>query len=196
MPMNQNDVNREFIKKVQRWLGVTADGLAGPQTDRAWAAKTAPVSLKPSQRAIDLIHSFEQFRVNAYKDPGSRDGLPITIGWGSTSDLNGNKIKLGDVWTREYADRKFASDLEKFSAGVASAIGGAPTTQNQFDAMVSLAYNIGVGAFGRSTLLKRHISGDYRGAEEQFHVWRMNDGKPMAGLVRRRKQEAELYAAA
>jgi lysozyme len=154
----------------------------------------APASRKVSERGIDLIHSFESLKLTAYPDPGSRDGLPVTIGWGSTSDLEGRLIKLGTVWTRTQADAKFAQDLEHFETGVAGAIGDAPTTQGQFDAMTSLAYNIGLAAFRKSTLLRMHKAGDHAGAKGQFAKWVLNDGKRMNGLVRRRAAEAELYA--
>ena len=154
----------------------------------------APASRKVSERGIDLIHSFESLKLTAYPDPGSRDGLPVTIGWGSTSDLEGRLIKLGTVWTRTQADAKFAQDLERFETGVAGAIGDAPTTQGQFDAMTSLAYNIGLAAFRKSTLLRMHKAGDHAGAKGQFAKWVLNDGKRMNGLVRRRAAEAELYA--
>lgn len=151
--------------------------------------------IKVSQEGINLIHSFESLMLKAYKDPGSSNGLPITIGWGSTSDEDGLPIKLGDVWTKERADRVFARDLAKFAKGVADALRGAPTKQSQFDAMVSLAYNIGLDAFRKSTLLKRHLAGDYAGAKAQFGAWVYNDGKKLNGLVRRRKAEADLYGA-
>ena len=154
----------------------------------------APSSRKVSERGIDLIHSFESLNLTAYPDPGSRDGLPVTIGFGSTSDLEGRPINLGTVWTRAQADAKFAQDLERFETGVAEAIGDAPTTQSQYDAMVSLAYNIGLAAFRKSTLLRKHKAGDHVGAQAQFGAWVMNDGKRMNGLVRRRAAEAGLYA--
>jgi lysozyme len=154
-----------------------------------------------SKRGIDLIHSFETLKLEAYKDPGSSNGLPITIGWGSTSDLQGRAIKLGDVWTKEYADAKFAQDLAAFETGVNLLLDGAPTTQNQFDAMVSLAYNIGLDidddtipeGLGDSTLLRRHKAGDFAGAQRAFSSWVFNDGARMRGLERRRLQEAALY---
>lgn len=191
--------NEAFVKRVQAHLGVTPDGWAGANTVRAWEVKYAPVipslpaGMKASQCAIDLIHSMEQFHANAYKDPGSKDGLPITIGWGSTSDLFGRPIKLGAVWSRETADAKFAQDLAKFEGGVLHALNGAPTTQGQFDAMVSLAYNIGVGAFSKSTLVKKHVAGDYTGAKAAFASWKYNDGRAMNGLIKRRAAEAEMY---
>lgn len=147
------------------------------------------LGLSVSQQGIDLIHSFEQLRLVAYPDPGSRNGLPWTIGWGST----GPDVVRGTVWTKEKADQRFADDLEKFSNGVRDLVG--TVTQNQLDAMVSLAYNIGLTAFAKSTLLKKHLAGDYAGAQRAFASWIYNDGKVMRGLVRRRSQEAALYGA-
>lgn len=162
-------------------------------TDQADTLKDKPkVNSSVSQAAIDLIHSFESFKTDAYPDPGSKNGLPITIGWGSTSDLNGRPIKLGTVWNRGQADAKFAQDIEKFASGVREVAG--PSTQGRIDAMVSFAYNVGLSAFKSSTLLKKHLAGDYAGAKAEFGKWVFNDGTRMRGLERRRKAEAELYA--
>ncbi len=142
-----------------------------------------------SQRGCDLMHRFEGCRLTAYPDPGSSNGEPWTIGWGST----GPDIRPGTVWTQAQADARFRQDLRKFEGGVVARLGEAPTTQSQFDAMVSLAYNIGLAAFGGSTLLKKHNAGDYEGAANAFRSWRFNDGKEMRGLLRRREAEAALY---
>lgn len=154
-----------------------------------------------SKRGIDLIHSYESFKTQAYKDPGSSNGLPITIGWGSTSDLQGRAIKLGDVWTREYGDAKFAQDIAVRELQLNTLLGGKPTTQNQFDALMSFAYNVGMDldkdgkaeGLGDSTLLRKHLAGDFAGAKAEFAKWNKNDGEVMAGLVRRRAEEAALY---
>lgn len=194
--MGKHEDNEAFVRWLQDVAGVHVDGWAGVNTRKAVERiLTVPSKLSPSQAAIDLIHSFESFQPKAYKDPGSKNGLPITIGWGSTSDLDGKPIKLGDVWTREYADRVFARDLELFASKVSQHLGGAPTTQNQFDAMVSFAYNVGhsEGGFKSSTLLKKHRAGDYKGAKAEFARWNKNDGKVMNGLTRRRAAEAEMY---
>lgn len=197
--MTKANDNEAFVRWLQDVVGVHVDGWAGNDTrkavERLLTVPDAPHGLMPSQAAIDLIHSFESFKRNAYKDPGSKNGLPITIGWGSTTDLKGKPIKMGDVWTSEYADRVFARDLANFSAKVTQHIGGAPTTQNQFDAMVSFAYNVGhgEGGFKTSTLLKKHKAGDYAGAKAEFARWNKNDGKVMNGLIRRRAAEADLY---
>lgn len=168
--------------------------LTQDDVDRINRALNAPEIAKVSQIAIDLIHSFESLKLTAYKDPGSENGLPITIGWGSTSDLNGRPIKLGTVWTREQADAKFAQDIEAFSRDVRAL--AEPATQNQIDALTSFAYNVGLEAFKNSTLLKLHKAGDYAGAKAQFARWNKNDGKVMNGLIRRRAAEAALYGEA
>lgn len=142
-----------------------------------------------SQKGIDLIHSFEQCKLEAYPDPGSRDGTPWTIGWGST----GPDIKRGTIWTQVQADERFAQDIASFAAKVDALIGDAPTTQNQFDAMCSLAYNIGTSGFAKSTVLRKHKAGDYPGAARAFLLWNKNDGKVMRGLTRRRLAESDLY---
>lgn len=192
MTTTKNQANESFVRWFQSIAGVRVDGWAGAETMRAAERLlTAHKVHGVSQAAIDMIHSFESFRANAYKDPGSKNGLPITIGWGSTSDLQGNPIKLGDVWTRKQADAKFKQDIDRFSASVIAEAG--PSTQGQIDAMVSFAYNVGIGAFRSSTLLKKHRAGDYKGAAAEFDKWAFNDGKMMNGLVRRREAERKLY---
>lgn len=164
-------------------------------------ALAASGGLKISPAGVALIHGFEQLRLTAYKDPGSANGLPITNGWGTTRDEDGGPIPLGAVWSREKADRLFARDLAAFEAGVNRLLAGSPTTQGQFDALVSFAYNVGLDidedsqaeGLGDSTLLRKHLAGDFAGAAAQFALWNKNDGKVMAGLTRRRAAEAALY---
>ena len=164
-------------------------------------AAVARSGMRASQVCKDLIHSFETFQANAYKDPGSSNGLPITCGWGSTRDLDGKPIKLGALWTREYADAVFARDLAEFEQGVNLLLRGMPTTQNQFDALVSFAYNVGLDidddttaeGLGDSSLLKHHVAGRFDQARAAFGSWIYNDGKKLNGLVRRRAEEANLY---
>lgn len=150
-----------------------------------------------------LIHSFESFQPKAYKDPGPT-GLPITIGWGSTVGEDGKPIKLGEVWTKEKADRIFRRDVASMERAVNTLIGNTPTTQNQFDALVSFAYNVGpdmdgdgiAEGLGDSTLMKKHRAKDYAGAKAEFAKWNKAKGKVLAGLTRRRAAEAELYGKA
>ena len=147
--------------------------------------------LGPAGRA--LIMGFETCarplgggRFAAYGDPGT-GGAPWTIGWGST----GPDIHPGLIWTQAQCDQRFAAQAAHFAAEVARAIGPAPTTQNQFDAMVSFHYN--TGAIFRALLTQRHIKGDYAGAKAAFGYWVKDGDRVLPGLVRRRAAEAELY---
>ncbi|MFT4055945.1 MAG: lysozyme [Novosphingobium sp.] len=126
----------------------------------------------------------------AYPDPGSVDGKPWTIGWGST----GSDVKKGVVWTQAQCDARFDVDMVDYVKEVAAFIGSAVTSQNQFDALVSFHYN--TGKISSSTLGKLHKAGDFAGAQAQFGKWIYNDGKPMTGLKNRRADEAKLYGTA
>ena len=143
--------------------------------------------MKISERGKDLIRLFEGCRLTAYDD-----GVGVwTIGYGHTAG-----VKPGDEITQEQADEWFSEDCavasEQFSKNIQSIV-KVEINQNQFDALVSLAYNIGVGALSRSTLLRKLNEGDYQGAAEQFDVWNRGGGKVMLGLVRRREQERKLF---
>jgi GH24 family phage-related lysozyme (muramidase) len=151
--------------------------------------------MEPSSDCINLVQEFEgcakkqaDGTFNAYPDPGT-GGDPWTIGWGTT----GPDINRGLNWTQQQCDDRFTQDLTKFSVGVANAIGGAATTQPQFDALVSFSYNVGIGNLTKSTLLKLHKAGDYAGAANQFALWNKAAGKVLPGLTRRRAAEAALY---
>jgi lysozyme len=148
-----------------------------------------PAQLQPSRAAYELIKSFESCELEAYPDPGS-GGDPFTIGWGAT----GPGIRKGVKWTQEMADSRLKADVARFAGGVAEAIeGGAVTTQNEFDALVCWAFNVGLGAVRSSTLLKLHRDGNKEAAAEQFLRWDKAGGKTLKGLTRRRKAERELY---
>ena len=119
--------------------------------------------MQPSQACAALIqqsegcaHKQPDGSFAAYPDPGT-GGDPWTIGWGST----GADIRKGLVWTQQQCDERFSRDLAAFGAKVAEVIGNAPTTQHQFDAMVSFAYNVGIANLAASTLLRKHKAGDY-----------------------------------
>lgn len=124
--------------------------------------------------------------VEAYPDPAT-GGAPWTIGWGST----GPGIGPGTVWTQAQCDARFERDLGRYAAEVAEAIGDAPTTQSQFDALVSFHYN--TGAIARATLTRKHVAGDHAGAALEFARWNRAGGRVLGGLTRRRAAEARLY---
>lgn len=155
--------------------------------------------MTPSVAAFNLIKQFEGYatvlpdgRCGAYPDPGS-GGDPWTIGFGST----GHGIAKGTIWTRQQAEERLEADVIKFAQGVASAVAeGAATAQNEFDALVSFAYNLGLGNLQSSTLLKKHRAGDKANAASEFLKWNKASGHVMAGLTRRRAAEAALYKGA
>lgn len=163
------------------------------------AAGIAPGAAIPRPRAVGpqgiaLIGRFEgcakvrgDGMVEAYPDPGT-GGDPWTIGWGATGD----GIGPGTVWTQDQCDARLAHDLARFAAAVDNAVGDAPTSQAQFDALVSFHYN--TGAIARATLTKKHLAGDYAGAALEFGRWVRAGGKVLPGLVRRRTAEAKLYS--
>jgi lysozyme len=177
---------------IQRKVGVTADGILGPATLSAIAKALGMTSGRPVNAAgQNLIKSFEGCKLAAYPDPAT-GGDPWTVGFGAT----GPEIVRGVVWTQAQADARFIEDINRFAAGVESLLGGAPTTDNEFSAMVSLAYNVGLGNFRTSTLLRLHKEGDTVGAKAQFARWSRANGQVMRGLERRREAEAQLYGAA
>ena len=147
---------------------------------------TDEMHISPS--GIDLICNFEGKRLTAYDD-----GVGVwTIGFGTTVYPNGIKVKKGDTCTEAQAKTYMAHDLKKFEATVNKAV-TVQLNQNQFDALVSLAYNIGTNAFSKSTLVKKLNANDIRGAADQFDVWVNAGGKRMQGLVNRRAKEKALF---
>jgi lysozyme len=137
---------------------------------------------------VDIICGFEGKRLAAYDD-----GVGVwTIGFGTTVYPNGIKVKKGDTCTEAQAKAYMAHDLKKFESAVNNTV-KVPLNQNQFDALVSLAYNIGTNAFSKSTLVKKLNANDIRGAADQFDVWVNAGGKRMQGLVNRRAREKALF---
>lgn len=141
-----------------------------------------------STLGINLICGFEGKRLNAYDD-----GVGVwTIGFGTTIYPNGVRVKKGDTCTEAQAKQYMQNDLKKFERTVNDVV-TVSLSQNQFDALVSLTYNIGSGAFTKSTLLKKLNAGDYKGAAAQFDVWNKAGGKVMQGLVNRRAREKGVF---
>ncbi len=166
-----------------------------------------------------LIKEFEQLRLFAYPDPGSAlaratrkthgrrwgfesariiladlpaevaelSGAPWTIGWG-----NAQGVGPFDETTPTLAEIDFQQKLRSFTAGVLRLL-TRPANDNELAAMVSLAFNIGLAAFARSTVLRAHNAGDHAAAARAFHLWNRAGGREMAGLVRRRAAESALY---
>lgn len=145
--------------------------------------------MKTGQNGLNLIKEFEGCKLMAYKCPAG----VWTIGIGSTFHKDGSKVKQGE----NLASEQQAMDL--LSATLASYEYAVNTihvqlTQNEFDALVCLCYNIGAGNFASSTLVKMLKSGDdKKEIAKQFLRWNKAGGVEMAGLTRRRQAEADLF---
>jgi lysozyme len=149
-------------------------------------------TIKTSSAAINFIHQWESCRLTAYPDPGSKDGTPWTIGWGTTV-IDGKPVERGMRITQERANELFVQDLVRFEREVIRLTTGVDLTQNQFDALVSFVYNVGPAAFAGSTLRRMILAKDFAAAQLQFTRWNRNDGKAMRGLTRRRFGEAVMF---
>ena len=145
---------------------------------------TWPIDL----RGVALIKEKEGLRLKAYLCPASR----WTVGYGAT----GPSIGPDTRWTAEQAEADLLKRLTAFTRNVQANCMVAPTP-TQLAAMVSLAYNIGIGAFRGSTVLREHNRGNHGAAARAFAMWNkaMVDGKKveLAGLTDRRAREAKLY---
>lgn len=150
-----------------------------------------------SSKGIDLIKSYEQCRLKAYQVTGDRP----TIGWGNTFYENGNPVKLGDIITQERADRLFLNTLAMYEKGVSQLV-YSNINQNQFDALVSFAYNVGLDidedtkaeGLGDSTLLKKvNKNPNDPTIRNEFVKWISKGTIFEKGLTKRRKSESDLY---
>lgn len=136
--------------------------------------------------AVVLIAGFEGFRENAYLP--HKDDAP-TIGYGQTFYTNGRAVKLGDKITEAQAREQLGILVdEEFVKKMAQCV-KVPLNDGEFTAYVSLAYNIGAGAFCKSTLVKKLNKLDYAGACSEILRWNRSGGRVLAGLKKRRFQE-------
>lgn len=139
--------------------------------------------MKASKNGINLIKQFEGCKLTSYKCPA---GI-WTIGYGHTKG-----VKQGQKITQVKALNYLKEDLASFEKGVKTSV-KVPINQNQFDALVSFTYNVGLGAFKTSTLLKKLNKKDYSGASKEFARWNKASGKVLNGLVKRREAERKLF---
>ena len=136
-----------------------------------------------SDDGLDIIKEFEGCELTAYICPS---GI-YTIGYGHTGD-----VLPGTIITQAEADALLRKDIEKFEKGVNNYT-NVPLNQSQFDALVSFSFNVGLGAYRDSTLLRLLNGADYEGAAGQFGRWVNGSNGPLPGLVRRRDAEEKLY---
>lgn len=145
--------------------------------------------MKVNKATIDLVKKFEGLKLKAYICPAG----VLTIGYGYTNKAGfGPGVKAGDVWTEEMADQMLHEGLKVFADEIRPLF-KRRATPNQFGAFLSLAYNIGTGAFSRSTALRRFNAGDDAGAVEALTWFNKAGGRVMRGLVRRREAEKALF---
>lgn len=139
--------------------------------------------MKASKDALDLIKEFEGFRAKAYKCPAGK----WTVGYGHTGD-----VKEGDLITEDRASKILAKDVGDAEKAINTYV-TVTLSQNEFDALISLVFNIGIGAFIKSTLLKKLNKSDFDGAAREFLRWDKVNKKPNRGLARRRAAEMQLF---
>lgn len=142
-----------------------------------------------NKATVDLVKEFEGFRAKAYKCPAG----VWTIGYGTTASAGvGVTPKDGMTITKSDAEAYLQAALDKFADQIAPSI-TAPTNSNEFGAFVSLAYNIGPGAFKKSSALRLFNAGDKDGAAKAILMWNKAGGKVLKGLTRRREAERKLF---
>jgi len=147
--------------------------------------------MKISKTALDLIKRYEGLRVNAYKCSAG----VWTIGYGHTSAAGEPEVKPGMTITKIEANRIFDKDIQNFAVGVERLI-DVPLSPAQFGACVSLAFNIGLGAFSKSSVRRFINQNRMNDAADAFLLWNKAGGRVLKGLVRRRAEEAELFSSA
>lgn len=147
--------------------------------------------MKISKKGLDLIKSFEGFRSAPYKCPA---GIP-TIGYGTTH-YEQRGVSLDDPHiSEETATHLLETQVNDTYGKAVNHYARHDITQNQFDALVSFAYNLGVGALKSSTLMKKVNQGKMERAAREFLKWDHAGRKRLTGLTRRRKAESQLFLA-
>jgi GH24 family phage-related lysozyme (muramidase)/nucleoid-associated protein YgaU len=151
-------------------------------------AKGGPASgFSTSENGVKMIEGFEGGPyLNAYPDPAT-GGAPWTIGYGHTGG-----VTPGEHITQAQAEQFLKNDLKTAENAVRNSV-HVPITQNQFDACVSLAFNIGGSGFANSAIASRLNAGNYSGAQQAFAEYNHANGKVLEGLTRRRATEAALF---
>ena len=147
--------------------------------------------MKVGEKGLALIKSFEGFYSEPYKDP---IGIP-TIGYGFTYYLpDRRKVTMQDRPLTEHQATCMLQEILKGYEGDVLRLVKSKLTQNQFDALVSFTFNLGAANLASSTLLKKvNANPNDPTIRDEFAKWRLAGGKVFAGLVRRRKAEADLY---
>jgi lysozyme len=151
-----------------------------------------------NEAGLDLIKHFESClkpigggKYKAYPDPAHGWGVP-TIGWGTIQYPDGTKVRQGDIITQARADELLAWEVAEKAAGVRALV-TSEMNADQFSALVSFAYNLGLGNLKKSTLLKRVNASEWTRAADEFRKWNKAAGQVLPGLTRRRLSERNLF---
>lgn len=144
---------------------------------------------KTSISGQKFIQGYEKKKLTAYMPtPNDRP----TIGWGTTFYPDGSPVKMGDKITDSQADAYFAHDLKRFEDYINETV-SRELTQNQFDALVSLVYNIGGTAFRKGSIDDKLNAGDIDGALKTWALYNKQAGVVLKGLTARRNAEIEMF---
>ncbi len=149
-------------------------------------AKVMPMQINP--HGIELIKRFEGFRGTAYLCPAGY----WTIGYGHTSMAGPPEVKRGMKMTRAEAAKVLARDVEGFADGVRGFL-RRDLSENQFSALVSFAFNVGLGALRSSSVLKAVNKGDFEAVPRRLNLWIKGGGRILPGLQKRRAAEGNLF---
>ena len=149
--------------------------------------------MKTGPDLVTVGHYYESVSNDAYPDPAT-GGEPWTCGIGCTGvDSMGTPIGPETHWDDELCLYEYQHRIDKeFAPGVKTAV-HVELNQKEFDMLVDFAFNVGMGNFKQSTLLKKLNAGDYVGAADEFPKWNKGGGKVMKGLQRRRYTERAVF---
>ena len=166
--------------------------------------------MKLSKAGADLMHRYEGYRTKPYLCPAhiwtigyghvlyqEQIRLPMVRVEGKDVSMIRKEMPLKQednrVWTKEEIEKLFAADVASFERGVLRLVPGCNGRQSSFDALVSFAFNAGLGNLQRSTIRMRANRGDWEGAAEAFMAWVKGGGRVLPGLVKRREAEKALF---
>ncbi len=145
--------------------------------------------MKVSEEGLDLIKRFEGLRTTSYRCPAG----VWTIGYGHTSMAGPPTVAAGMTISEAEASAILQRDVETFAREVAACL-GVRLNDSQFSALVSFAYNVGIGSFRKSSVLAAINAGDFSAVPRRLQLWVKAGGRRLSGLVKRRAAEAELFA--
>lgn len=144
--------------------------------------------MRVNEAGLALIRCYEGFRAKAYRCPVG----VLTIGYGHTSMAGPPEVRAGMVMSKRQAEEVLSADVAVFASEIARFIRPA-LTSNQFSALVSFAYNVGVGAFRKSSVLAAVNRNDFDSVPRRLNLWVKAGGRVLSGLVKRRASEGQLF---